>query len=908
MYDDILKWWRARHHKDKFLLLVYLAVAVAVFVGYECVFGAEVRLYADDPIVQLDSVKVYEMDESGVLTDSSVALSVGAYSWDSTITLSDADTTVGRSWLVLKSWGGQQWEFVDRVTFYPLPVQYMADVSNLLTTDSTADLKVKSIQAGRFDIANDSAGGMTINTPSGTAMSWSGGDAGWYVDAQNEGGVAAHWAATGAGGFVWKLQALSSASVFNAELDSAILNSVWDGTASSLDGGAGTMLDTLVNLYDDLATLQADFDSAYTSLDSIVHAHDSVRALITAYHESYATLDQMEDQILDADTAGHGGTGTVGEAIQDAAAGGTGTVNTMSTGALQDVWDYMFGREATLPEDSGGYDGTIIQRIMDGNNQDNWAASLPPDDTTKSGNKVAIVDDTVSGSDMAGYYQGAAASVTDASIYTYFTNGSNEDAFKADVSALALEASLFDPTTDTVVLSDSNNQAIGAIAGAVGSSNWSDVQRDSVLSAITENRMRTKVWQGATSTYGATSGSFGKLLSDYLDASISSRSSHSVQDIYEYDTSTGVSVSVSALMSGTNTGEIASMFVDKGLFVVDGTDTTYKDSSWLYQAERDTLAHLSSDSVRNHAGDFKANVAGLSTFDATSDDVTLAEAEFQRIRDSVWLLTGAKVLTALGFVYDSADFTAGYFDSAAGTGSITASISDDDKKEIAGYVDDTLTTNHGSGYWTASGLGTGAYSVTVVLVDTVGDTTVRGQLVYANNLSQSSQPHKGTTSSSGEIVFNLDAGDWVVFTTAPGYAENLDTITVTGSQTDTLSIYKGTTGRTWVAINLDDIRGPMSRGRVKLTLQQSSRDELLVAGDTIIYTPSRANLDLTTTGYQAVALYPNESFSNDSTWYECQIVTIGDRNLYQEFKFRVPDVDTVVSLGALTRWDEKQRR
>ena len=42
-----------------------------------------------------------------------------------------------------------------------------------------------------------------------------------------------------------------------------------------------------------------------------------------------------------------------------------------------------------------------------------------------------------------------------ASIYTYFTSGSNEDAFKADVSALATSASIsalndFDPASDTV--------------------------------------------------------------------------------------------------------------------------------------------------------------------------------------------------------------------------------------------------------------------------------------------------------------------------------------------------------------------------------------------------------------------------------------------------------------------------
>lgn len=77
----------------------------------------------------------------------------------------------------------------------------------------------------------------------------------------------------------------------------------------------------------------------------------------------------------------------------------------------------------------------------------------------------------------ATYVQGAAASVTDASIYAYFTAGSNEDAFKADVSALALQSEVaningWNPAADPHLMIGATIDAADIGAGAITSAKF----------------------------------------------------------------------------------------------------------------------------------------------------------------------------------------------------------------------------------------------------------------------------------------------------------------------------------------------------------------------------------------------------------------------------------------------------
>lgn len=205
----------------------------------------------------------------------------------------------------------------------------------------------------------------------------------------------------------------------------------------------------------------------------------------------------------------------------------------------------------------------------------------------------------------------------------------------------------------------------------------------------------------------------------------------------------------------------------------------------------------------------------------------------------------------------------------------------------------------------SSPAGAGAFSVTWVLIDTSAtpDTTVRSAPLYINNVAQSSTPLFQLTDNNGEASFNLDAGDWVVFTTEPGLSNNVDTFTVTGAGTDTLFVYSTVGSLTTVAFDLREATGGfLSGAKVRVSLE-SVNDSLLSDGNNFVYTPLVIEEEANSSGQALVSMYPNSIFTNDSTFWNVTIYNNRRSNRKQTFRVRVPVSDSVVYVQHLTTWN-----
>jgi hypothetical protein len=83
--------------------------------------------------------------------------------------------------------------------------------------------------------------------------------------------------------------------------------------------------------------------------------------------------------------------------------------------------------------------------------------------------------------------------------------------------------------------------------------------------------------------------------------------------------------------------------------------------------------------------------------------------------------------------------------------------------------------------------GSGAYSVTLVAFDTANTQTVSGVRLALRNINQSSLLALAGTGPSGIASVNLDAGDYLVSATAPGYIfATFHTLSLTGPVTDSI--------------------------------------------------------------------------------------------------------------------------
>jgi len=315
--------------------------------------------------------------------------------------------------------------------------------------------------------------------------------------------------------------------------------------------------------------------------------------------------------------------------------------------------------------------------------------------------------------------------------------------------------------------------------------------------------------------------------------------------------------------------------------ILDANKGNYKATGYATHTAADVYNTFISGSNEDA---FKADVSALSTFDATTDSTLLANV--------------AEVAA----------------ENADSIGSITASV---DTSSIADAVWNRAKSGHTTsgtfGYnldvpvSSIAGLsGSGAYTYNIVVVDSGAtvDSVIPTAIVFVNNHAQNMTPYQANTSNTGLSSFNLDAGNWVMFTTEPGFAVNLDSFTVSGTATDTLFVYTDPGSKTTIAWDLTKATATKYAGAKVYINMVSENDSLLSVGDTLMGAAATFDIVLTASalGQVSAGLYPNSTFANDSTWYQAIIRDSGGRMIVKKLNFRVPDTSVVMRYQDLTRW------
>lgn len=216
----------------------------------------------------------------------------------------------------------------------------------------------------------------------------------------------------------------------------------------------------------------------------------------------------------------------------------------------------------------------------------------------------------------------------------------------------------------------------------------------------------------------------------------------------------------------------------------------------------------------------------------------------------------------------------------------------------------------------SGGAGTGAYSYTVRLVDTSAtpDAVVDGVHLRVANVTQTGFVRDVKTDVFGNATYNLDAGQWVVFTTDSRFAFNLDTFTVSAIGTYVFNnaaavLIDADTLTTTVAFVMQRPDGTANDSAiVNIELKAKHPDSLLRVNDNIVAATYRQFLlRADSNGRVLVNLYGNSLFTNDSTYYRATVKNRFNDQIIQDFKFRVPIVgspaaDTVHYINNLPRW------
>ncbi len=358
---------------------------------------------------------------------------------------------------------------------------------------------------------------------------------------------------------------------------------------------------------------------------------------------------------------------------------------------------------------------------------------------------------------------------------------------------------------------------------------------------------------------------------------------------------------VSALaLEASLSDTLATTFVDRML-------TRMADSVWLSLLEaRDGTAGSFGDSAQAWGA------TGASATDTTNIKTMLFNNLFARLTDDTTIQVTPEGYVIVANVNEDADTLARLDDSASFQGSASGLT----VQQIVDGVWDELQSAHVTAgtfgkfldtevSGVSSPAGDGAFSVVWVLIDSSAtpDTTLRAAPLYINNVAQTSQPLFQLTDNDGEASFNLDAADWVIFTTEPGYSNNIDTFTVSGAGTDTLFVYRTAGSLTQVAFDLREANGSFLSGAFVRAELVSVNDSLLYDGTDYIFNDQVIEQEANSSGLALIDMYANSTLTNDSSFWEISIYNKRRGGRKQEYRMRVPVADTVVYPQFLTRWN-----
>jgi hypothetical protein len=151
----------------------------------------------------------------------------------------------------------------------------------------------------------------------------------------------------------------------------------------------------------------------------------------------------------------------------------------------------------------------------------------------------------------------------------------------------------------------------------------------------------------------------------------------------------------------------------------------------------------------------------------------------------------------------------------------------------------------------------------------------------------------------------MNVGDFVIVAGPHGFAAITDSITISGSATDTVYTYQLETDGTAIAFDFQSPTGAHYANAILMIDLVSVNDSLLYAGDTIIgWADSWSVVDTAdNVGVLTVNLHPNARYTNDSTYYKIKVFDQSEDDLIlRTQRFRVPDTSAVMNFHELTRW------
>jgi hypothetical protein len=165
--------------------------------------------------------------------------------------------------------------------------------------------------------------------------------------------------------------------------------------------------------------------------------------------------------------------------------------------------------------------------------------------------------------------------------------------------------------------------------------------------------------------------------------------------------------------------------------------------------------------------------SSLAATEGAITDVTLDSTAVNDLADNVWA-NEERSLTESGSGLDSSSVARAVWNTPSANHVVAGTFGRYLDAEVSGI-----------------GGGSGAYATTLVAYDSANDQTLSGVNLAVRNLSQTSLIASVGTDSDGAAGVNLDGGSYVVNAVAPGYIfDAFDTVTIAGSQVDTISGYR----------------------------------------------------------------------------------------------------------------------
>lgn len=202
--------------------------------------------------------------------------------------------------------------------------------------------------------------------------------------------------------------------------------------------------------------------------------------------------------------------------------------------------------------------------------------------------------------------------------------------------------------------------------------------------------------------------------------------------------------------------------------------------------------------------------------------------------------------------------------------------------------------------------GDGQYTQQFVLIDSSGtDTVITNRTLTVNNQAQTGQALTDGTDENGIAVFNLNAGNYVVLFDAYGYEEIVDSFTVSAAGTDTIYTYNLSQQGTPITLSLRSYSpGQYANAIVQVNLVAVNDSNVFVGDSLISIANNWSAVDTAdANGDLTMYLWSNDVMTGDSTYYQIKATnSTGKKSLIQYTNFHVPNSSAVVNFSDLTAW------